>query len=347
MSTEVLSNPKNEEIDLGALVKTIWEGRMLIALVTFVTVAIAAAYAFLSKPVYEAEGAVIAPHASDIADFNIGRTPDSGLAPITTKDVYELFMTNLQSDVSKHDFFEKTYLPSLPEEKQKGKRDALYKEFENKIIKVEPIDKTKPDIFSVKFQSNDPNVAVDWVREYIKVVSVRTREEVLENVTNELKVNRENIENLIAEDRVATAKSRSDRLAQLREALVIAKAVNIKKPQVTTARAPAQDNVASYIDGSEMYARGSLALESEIKVLESRKSDDPFVASLRGLEKRLALMAKVKNDIEALRVYRFYQNVNLPESPIKPKKLLILISSLIFGVMIGCVIVSLRRSRIK
>lgn len=342
MAVESTPNMANDEIDLGELLKTLWKGRWLIIGITAFSIASAAGYAFSSTPIYEAEGAVIAPHVSDIADFNLGLTAEAGLTPLTPNDVFPLFLSNLQSEVSKYEFFERVYLPSLSEGDAKQRRDALYTNFLNGSFKVQPIDKNRPDIFVVRIQHTDPQTSVEWVREYIKSVSVKTRQEVIKNVAKDIFIKKANIESLIDEERATAKKVRSDRLEQLREALVVAKAVNIVKPQITTARAPAQDKVAAYIDGSEMYARGSLALESEIRVLESRKSDDPFIASLRGLEKQRALMGKVKNDIQSLRVYRFYKNVNPPESPIKPKRALIISLGAALGIVVAGLLVLIR-----
>ena len=71
----------NNEMDLSDLLRGIWEQRWLVLFVVVLFTLAAGAYAFLSKPVYEARAFILPPTLNDIGDFNYGRTPESGMKP--------------------------------------------------------------------------------------------------------------------------------------------------------------------------------------------------------------------------------------------------------------------------
>ena len=77
------------------------------------------------------------------------------------------------------------------------------------------------------------------------------------------------------------------------------------------------------------------ALGAEIQVLEKRKSDDPFIKGLRELQEGIDVLKTIHVDIELIRPVRIDSPAVRPESPIKPKKLLILTAGTLLGVMLG------------
>src|SRR5690606_16429924 len=105
-----------DEIDLFGLIEGLWKQKVLIIVTTVVVTAIAVAYALLAKPVYEAKVFVQPPTQNDISPLNYGRGGNTGLSMLTVKDVYDIYLRNLQSESLRREFFRNVYLPSLPEE---------------------------------------------------------------------------------------------------------------------------------------------------------------------------------------------------------------------------------------
>jgi chain length determinant protein (polysaccharide antigen chain regulator) len=77
-------------------------------------------------------------------------------------------------------------------------------------------------------------------------------------------------------------------------------------------------------------------------VLKARESDDPFIPELRNLEEKYKLYANVKLDPERVAVFRQDGEVEQPDTPIKPKKILILALGVVLGGMLGLFIALIR-----
>ncbi|MCY1310285.1 hypothetical protein D9M70_604610 [compost metagenome] len=87
-----------------------------------------------------------------------------------------------------------------------------------------------------------------------------------------------------------------------------------------------------------MYMRGSKALRAEIKSLEARKSDDPFIPGLRSLEEKQALYNNIDINPEAVQVFSMDGLVETPDTPIKPKSLLVMLVGAVAGLALGLLI---------
>lgn len=89
------------------------------------------------------------------------------------------------------------------------------------------------------------------------------------------------------------------------------------------------------MDGSLSYMRGSDALEEEIANLQSRPSDDPFIPDLRRKQQTLELYRNLKVMEEVVSVYRQDGAVEQPVTPVKPKKVLLMVLTCFFAVILG------------
>ncbi|MCY1538471.1 hypothetical protein D9M68_740130 [compost metagenome] len=84
--------------------------------------------------------------------------------------------------------------------------------------------------------------------------------------------------------------------------------------------------------------RGAKALRAEIKSLEARKSDDPFIKSLRSLEEKQALYNNIEINPEAVQVFSMDGVVETPETPVKPKKSLVMLVGVVAGLALGILV---------
>lgn len=326
------------EVDLVELVRGLWTQKWLILVVTLLVTAGAAAYAFLSKPVYEAKLFIMPPTQNGIAELNYGRGKSTELETYSIKHVYDVFARNLQGESLRQNFFNEIYLPSLDESQRKGALDRLYERFSRELAIKGP-GKDTPDRFSVTVQSNDPVKATEWVKTYVARASEAAESELIKNVTTEASVRARNLEQRIISLRETAQRIREDRIQQLREALKIADAIGL-----TTATINSSAAVDITVDaGNKMdYQRGSKALTAEVNALEARTSDDAFISDLRTLQMRYNFYRKLNIDPDRISVYRQDGEVDVPESPIKPKKLLILILGVVAGLVLGGFIALIR-----
>lgn len=322
----------DDEIDLIALARGLWAQKWLIIAITLLVTAGAAAYAFLSKPVYEAKLFIMPPTQNGIAELNYGRGKSTELEPYSIKHVYDVFARNLQGESLRQNFFNQVYLPSLDESQRKGALDRLYDRFSRELVVKGP-GKDTPDRFSVTVQNGDPVKATEWAKAYVVRASEAAEAELIKNVTAEASVRARNLEQRITSLRETARRVREDRIQQLREALKIAQAIGLTTPTINSSAA-----VDITVDtGNKMdYQRGSKALAAEIQTLESRASDDAFISDLRPLQMRYNFYRKLNIDSEQLSLYRQDGSVEVPQSPVKPRKGVILVLGFAIGLILGC-----------
>jgi len=332
-----------DEIDLIALARGLWGQKWLILAVTLLVTAGAAAYAYLSKPVYQAQLFIMPPTQNGIAELNYGRGKSTELDPYSIKHVYDVFARNLQGESLRQTFFNEVYLPSLDESQRKGALDRLYERFSRELI-IKGSGKDTPDRYSVTVQGGDPVRATEWAKAYVARASEAAESELIKNVTAEAAVRARNLEQRIVGLRETAQRIREDRIQQLREALKIAEAIGLTSPSInSTAAVDITVETGNKMD----YQRGSKALAAEVKALESRASDDAFISDLRSLQMRYSFYRKLNIDPDSISVYRQDGSVEVPQSPIKPRKALILLLGIVAGGMLGSFMALIRFAVIR
>jgi len=105
--------------------------------------------------------------------------------------------------------------------------------------------------------------------------------------------------------------------------------------------------VAAGKEQAPLYMRGTKALEAEITVLESRKSDEPFVAGMRDLQEKQSFLEGISIDRSKLSAVTIDAAAIAPYQAEKPRKKLILILSAVFGLMTGIFLVFITEFRAK
>lgn len=180
--------------------------------------------------------------------------------------------------------------------------------------------------------------------------------------------------------RVQLKLRREDRVAQLSEAISIARSLGLKKPTTPSAmgrsEVEATGNVITEVNNQQipLYFMGTDALEAEQQALRKRVSDDfvdPRISQIRkellmltnnrqvqmlqqrqneelfvkGIEslraERIRLM-NISTDMSGLRLVSIDRLAVEPVSPIKPKKSLFVALGLVLGGFIGCFVALLR-----
>lgn len=322
----------NDEIDLIEVIQGLWLQKWLILTIVTLFAFVGGAYAFLSKPVYEAKAFVIPPTQKDIADLNYGRTNESELAPYSVKYVYEVFLRNLQAESLRRDFFEEYYLPSLNEDERAGSQDGLYEHF-SKNLTIALADKNSPERFLLAMRSNDPAKAVEWAKTYVDKARILAVGEMVDNVNREAEVRARNLAQQISALRENGEHVREDLIIQLREALRIAEAIGLEKPPIISGNLSGE--VSANMSGELTYIRGSKALQAEIKNIEERKLDDPFIKNLRALQMKYSFYKDLSVKPADVAVFRIDGPIEAPDKPVKPKKALVLVVAILLGGVIG------------
>lgn len=330
-----------DEIDLVELVKQLWLQKWLIIGCTVIITALAAAYAFLSTPTYQATTGVMPPRLSDISGYNLGRS-EAKLTEFTVEDVYGVFKRNLLSGSLKRQFFDQTYLPSLSAEAAGAAKDTLWKRFNSDFTVQAPDAKNNPDYYVVTVEGEDPQAAAEWANYYVKMAAAKSAEVMKGNLLTEIGTKAQSLSRQIDALRVTAEKRRNDRIARLQEALTVAEAVGYDSPQVTPGKTSSDGDFAEFMDGNLMYMRGAKAVKAELAVLEKRTNDDPFIVELRGIENQMDFLQKIDVNPDNVAVFTLDSPALVPETPIAPKKMLILVLGIILGGVIGLMVALVR-----
>lgn len=343
MRNERERHGSDDEIDLFDLAIGVWRQRYWVLLIAVPIICFGVLYAKLASPSYEAKLHIQPPSQNDIAQLNFGRG-GVDLPPLTVADVYSIYLRSLQSESVRNKFFKSVYLPSLSDQERAGSRDALYGRF-NSALRVGPVSKETPLRYVVVATLEDPQQAAQWVSMYVELASDQAKREILRSARSDVSTKADNLEQQISAAIATARKQRDDQIVRLSEALVIARSIGLEKPPIISGNL--SDEISAGVDGTLTYMRGTKALEAEIANLKSRESDDSFVEGLRGKQQMLQFYRNLSIDPSVVGVYQQDGGVEQPDKPVKPKRMLIVMMSLLVGVGLGVLVAMLREALVR
>lgn len=330
---------KDDEIDLLELIRGLWQQKLIIVLTTLVVGGGAVAYAVLATPIYEAKVFVQPPSQNDIAHLNYGRGGDSELGMLTVKDVYDVYVRNLQSESLRRLFFQEVYLPALSPEARLGSQDELYGRL-GRVLVVAVTSKDTPNRFAITVNLPDPQKAAGWAVNYAEMAGARAKLEVLKDVKADASVKANNLERQIKAAQENAKKQREDQIVQLNEALAVARSINLENPPIISGALSTA--VSAGMDGALTYMRGSKAILAEIENLQRREADDPFIDKLREQQSALIFYRALEIDPNVIEAFRQDGAVESPDSPVKPKKFIIVFLGMLAGGALGVLLALVR-----
>ena len=336
-SAEKMRNT-GDEIDLFELVQSIWQEKLTVIFVTVLVTALAVAYAVLAKPVYEATSTLLPPSASAIQPYNQGlialKDEDGAwLTEHTTETVYEEFLKHLRSRQLRNQVMDEFYVPLLPADTDLTNRKVLQQRFDKVLTIKKPDPKDMPDLYAVQVQLSDPQQAAQLANKYVELALQQTKQQLKADVEAEHTRLRVDLESQLESLRSQAAQERKSELIKLQEALVIANELSIEQPILPVGKNTLEG--AAYVDRNLLYMRGIKALQAQLRVLEGRESDIPFIEDYQELAAKLELVKSLRLDADQVAVATIDELAEVPVKPVKPKKLLILAAGLFAGGFLG------------
>lgn len=346
----------SDEIDLRELVQTLWASKVLIVVVTLVVTCVAAAYAFLATPIYQATVQTLLPTASGLASYNVasqltgnairGTVSDTapGIEPLTSQDAYKTFLRYLNSSTIRQSFFEKYYLPVQEKNETEGDKQRAWKQLDDELSINLPKNADEYEA-AITLEGTDPPTIAKWANAYVDLAINAAREDLLSGLAGEVKIRKLSLEDQIATLRQVAEKIRQDRVIRLKGALAIAESIGLDTPAdgaPLIAINTAGLNTESINSGSLLYLRGAKALRSELQQLEKREAEDAYIPELPDLLKKQALLNGINLNPDLMSVATIDRAAIVPEEPVKPQKTLILLLGLILGGILGVFLVLVR-----
>lgn len=357
MEQNLSSSRRSDEIDLRELACTLWRSKLLIIITTLLVTCIAAAYAFLSPPIYEARVRTLPPTAGDLASYNMGSQLTSnaiigrptaqfalsGIKPLTLKEAYDAFLQRLTSDAVRQTFFDEAYLPANGGSQSEANKEALWKQL-NKRLKIDL--PTKPNEFTAELtlEGENPATIAKWANYYVELAKSTTRHDLLEDLNSEVDQRKLGMAEQIEILREIAPNARKDHITRLESALAVAKEIGLEEPTSNSTLISIDSTIGKDKDDSVLYLRGSKALKSELSQLKNRSEDDAFIPELPSLLKNQALLNSINVKPERFSVARIDRAAVAPIAPIKPKKALILALGVILGGALGIFIALMRKA---
>ncbi|MGY2041193.1 Wzz/FepE/Etk N-terminal domain-containing protein [Pseudomonas pergaminensis] len=403
----------SDEVDLFELFHAIWKQKKWVIGCTILAGLLGVGYAYLSPKVYQISS-VLRPAAINELDA-LNRSEVYKLPPA---DALAKVGSQLESYEARLDFFRAN--PALFEAFQQPGRslEQSFEAFNGSAINLVLPDPKKSDspnsYLRLEMQYPDGIDGVAILNGFVAYAIARQRKQVgadleviVNNRLNELKgkidaaranyetAKASKIARLLEADKVKRAQlqdeltalrlqmklQRGSRLAELDEAISIAKSIGIKNPTTPSAMGADAFNGSSPVMRTEvtnqkvpLYFLGTQALEAEraalvrrtnddftsdriaeigkelrmldvnreVEVLNGRKDEDMFLQDVEPLWAEEARLRGLNIDMSMLKLVTVDRQAQEPLGPIKPRKSLIIALSLVAGLMFGILLALMR-----
>lgn len=411
MSQAPTARSQNDEIDLGELMRALWARKKLIIGVTAVVTLLAAAYALLATKYYRTQS-TLRPVAMNVLD----ELNASGLYELTPEEALQRVGAGISSYEYRLEYFnanQELFGPDAMSDGQTAEQalNQIIDDFE--ILRPDP-KRTDGGFSYVGLAYTYPwgVKGADIVNGLIQYVIQQERAALAEDVEVIIRNRLAKLEQRMASERAAYQANkqakiaslseadalkraqlqdelnslrkqlrtrRDDRIAQLNEAITIAKDLGIDKPSTPSTLADSAPMAGSgnvirtEVNNQQipLYFMGTEALEAERNALQKRRSDEftePRIAKLhadlRLLERNrevellkqradedvyienyakwsqeAAALKGLNLDLNALKLVNIDRQAIYPRSAVRPKVLSIIVSGFVAGGVIGVFIV--------
>ena len=406
--------PLSNDVDLFALLQAVWQQKIIVIATTLLCALIAMGYAFLVTPEYQV-GTLLRPAAINELDA-LNR---SGVYTLPPNEALLKVGSALESYDTRLGFF-KSHQALFNQFKHPGRTLELsFEEFDRSSLRLKLPDAQKPGSLaaSIGMELNYPqgvdgvqilngfvNYAIAAEREQIaadlkvivnnrltelkgKLDAARASYETDKDVRIATLLEADNLKRAQLQDEVKALRQqlktgRQDRMAQLDEAIGIARALGINKPTTPSNMGdkghPGETSVMRteinnqqiplYFMGVEALGAERAALQQrktddftaeriaeiarelqllqsnrEVEVLKQRQNEDLFLSGVEPLRAEIVRLGGVANlDISNLKLVSGDREALEPLGPVKPRRALIVVFGGVMGALAGMLIVLLK-----
>jgi len=326
---------EEKELDFFDIWHTLVTHKKLLVVVTSVVTCLGLLYVLLATPIYRSETSLVAPNITDISALQqkqslIGMQKANILTP---ENIFELFINQVESKSVLRDFFlhHGVVEKLAPDADTQQKRRAAFTEFEKSIM----FDDQKRVL---SLEGADPAQIAEWLNEFVRQAEQSAKTEVVANLMAALESEKaktsaqiEALINIARQDRIKE-------IIRIEEAIGIAENLNIDDYLIPSSSAGSSKNSGSVSVATTelpLYMRGTKALKSELLSLKARTDDSATIPELADLQEKLRFLGNIKLKTEDFQVMRVDEAALPPEKHIKPKRLLIMIGSILTGFTLG------------
>lgn len=302
-------NNEPEQIDLIDLVVQLWRGKVTIFACVIIAILLAVGYLAVAKEKWTSTAIITQPDAGQLANYsNAMNVLYGGNAP-QINDLQANMIGRFNSAFS-------------------ALSETLDNQDEPEKLTIDASVKGQPLPLKVTYQAPTAEDAQKTLAKYIQQVDENISKEVNADLAKSITTRTSDFEqSLNAQEKVAQ-EQKALRIAQISQALSVAKEANIKLPQVQQADQVSQDT---------MFMLGSDALSSMVQNEATR----PLALSDGYYQTRQNLLAvkALKIEPDSVHAYRYVMKPTLPIRRDSPKKAITLVLAVLLGGMIGAGVV--------
>lgn len=302
-------NNEPEQIDLIDLVVQLWRGKVTIFACVIIVILLAVGYLAVAKEKWTSTAIITQPDAGQLATYsNAMNVLYGGNAP-QINDLQANMIGRFNSAFS-------------------ALSETLDNQDEPEKLTIDASVKGQPLPLKVTYQAPTAEDAQKTLAKYIQQVDETISKEVNADLAKSITTRTSDFEqSLDAQEKVAQ-EQKALRIAQISQALSVAKEANIKLPQVQQADQVSQDT---------MFMLGSDALSSMVQNEATR----PLALSDGYYQTRQNLLAvkALKIEPDSVHAYRYVMKPTLPIRRDSPKKAITLVLAVLLGGMIGAGVV--------
>ncbi|KPA54268.1 chain-length determining protein [Photobacterium leiognathi subsp. mandapamensis] len=340
---QAANNASNDEIDLVELVKTLWQGKVTIAVCTIVFTVCAIIYALTAQQWWTSKALITVGQYQNTANIrsqvtNLYAVIDNS-AKINTildsKSLLDDYITEFNAFDNKKAFIENNEIMKQYADKAQVTDEDKARFITNwakRISASQPDKKNQPDVYQLSFEATSSKLAHDLLVAYSKGISDKVRDELIDALDAKISYSQQILQaNKLALE--ASAKQKlANELIKTNYALDMAKSADVAKP-------------LAEMNNNELFQiqLGTEALAEKSKVLDKIKDLSIFEPKLGIIHTKLELLSQIKLDHNiTLQSVRYLQNTDYPISRDKPKRPLIAVLGFLLGIMLGVAIVLLK-----
>ncbi len=243
--------------------------------------------------------------------------------------IYKSFLSYLESRSRRREYFDsKELLPQLVSEVDESinVQAVFERRFHEKLNVIREEEYTprnvarRPGPVTLSMIAPGAELAAQWSNEFVSIANRATVNGYLESLQRRIQTRILALQDEIDGKRSVAQKRRTDRVAVLSEAVLIARRLGIQNPLDSPLLLQSRETAVSvHTQSPPLYMRGGRALQHEIQVLSGRESDDPFIGELRHLEERISRLRNI--DLTAISMSAAFvdQAAFPPLLPVSPR----------------------------
>lgn len=323
-----------DEISLIELYQVLIRRKIVIAVTLAATLALSIVYLLLTTKVYQVEAMLLEPTADQIVLTNSSVVnPNLDIKNVKplfeSKDVFEAYKIEVKKQENWNLFIEK-----YPEFFTNEKTGAVAKFQRNPLSLAEDKDYPGPHLL-LEFDTVDKERADRILGQYLNFARGQLTTHLIKHHKQKVGEKLAALKLKIKTSRTSEKVNREDEITRLESDLAIATKLNIKDNKMLAVQDKSSLTVVASNMNIPRYMRGTRVLSAELEALKNRKSDDAFIKGLRDWQQEVVRLKLITYLPENFEPYILDGAINKPESPIKPKRSLVLALAVVLGLFLG------------